>query len=232
MTMTTIETGARRTHAHALTFPPRRAAFTIIELLTVIGIIAILVAILIPTVGKVRQSANDNRTRALFSQVITAIESYRQEYGYYPTFEYGNQSENVFLLGDEVDIDHVFFTTLTGRQLDGSRIDDQNHPNPRGIQLFSFSESDLVRRGTGQPPKLVDAYGNEEIVIIVDRNQRGVIRPQDLSTVPEVSSVRTPNVSVAPEIPQDGIRAGVLMYSAGAGGGSADNARQNLVRSW
>lgn len=213
-------------------FRRKPAAFTLIELLTVIAIIGILAAILIPTVAKVRQSANNSRTKALFSQVITAIETYRQTYGYYPTFEYGNQNQNSFLLGQNEQIDHVFFTTLTGRNLDGSRIDDSNHPNPRGIEFYSFSESDLERRGAGQAPRLVDAFGNREIVIIVDRNQRGLIRPQDVADWHPVSSVNNPDVAAAPQIPTEGIRAGVMMYSAGAGGNTPDIARDNLVTSW
>jgi general secretion pathway protein G len=42
---------------------PRPAAFTLVELLTVIAIIGILAAIIIPTVGKVRESAHATRCK-------------------------------------------------------------------------------------------------------------------------------------------------------------------------
>ncbi|HYD85248.1 MAG TPA: prepilin-type N-terminal cleavage/methylation domain-containing protein, partial [Opitutus sp.] len=59
-------------------------AFTLIELLTVIAIIAILAAILIPTVSSVRVSANKTKTKVQFSQWAGAIEAFRSEYGYAP----------------------------------------------------------------------------------------------------------------------------------------------------
>ena len=54
-------------------FPPARRAFTLIELLTVIAIIAILAAILIPVVGNVRRSAQNttclNNLRVLYQGI-------------------------------------------------------------------------------------------------------------------------------------------------------------------
>src|SRR3954471_2425410 len=61
-------------------------AFTLIELLTVIAIIGILTAIIIPTVAGARTAANRSKTRAQFSQWATAFEQFRQEYGAYPQF--------------------------------------------------------------------------------------------------------------------------------------------------
>ena len=46
----------------------RTRAFTLIELLTVIAIVAILSAIIIPTVGGARNSANRAAAKAQFNQ--------------------------------------------------------------------------------------------------------------------------------------------------------------------
>ncbi|AHF90826.1 hypothetical protein OPIT5_12030 [Opitutaceae bacterium TAV5] len=54
----------------------RRAAFTLIELLTVIAIIGILAAIMIPTVGKVRGMANDAQCKTSLRQWGMAMQLY------------------------------------------------------------------------------------------------------------------------------------------------------------
>ena len=62
----------------------RRRGFTLAELLIVIGIIALLVSILIPTVRSVRLAAQETSTRAFIRALDAAAESYNQTYGSYP----------------------------------------------------------------------------------------------------------------------------------------------------
>ena len=58
---------------------PARAAFTLIELLTVIAIIGILAAIIIPTVGKVRQTAKQSRSLSNVKQIVQGILVYSND---------------------------------------------------------------------------------------------------------------------------------------------------------
>ncbi len=57
-------------------YRPRPAAFTLIELLTVIAIIGVLAAILIPVVGKVRSSARNAQCVSNLRQIGSAFQSF------------------------------------------------------------------------------------------------------------------------------------------------------------
>lgn len=58
---------------------PRRAGFTLIELLTVIAIVGVLAAILIPVVGKVRSTARRTQGLSNLRQIMVASLAYAQE---------------------------------------------------------------------------------------------------------------------------------------------------------
>ena len=64
--------------------PARALGFTLIELLVTIIIIVVLIGILIPTVSKVRSSAQAAVTKQQIASIMGAIERFHQEQGHYP----------------------------------------------------------------------------------------------------------------------------------------------------
>lgn len=71
--------------SHTQRTPRRpRQAFTLVELLVVIGIIIILLAILLPAAGKVRIQAQTAKTQANIASIASAIERYYQDEHAYP----------------------------------------------------------------------------------------------------------------------------------------------------
>jgi len=59
-------------------------AFTLIELLIVISIIALLAALVFPIAGAAKKAQIRNRARAELAEVETAIEEYKTKLGFYP----------------------------------------------------------------------------------------------------------------------------------------------------
>jgi prepilin-type N-terminal cleavage/methylation domain-containing protein/prepilin-type processing-associated H-X9-DG protein len=63
----------------------KRAAFTLVELLVVIGIIAVLIAILLPVLSKARQAANQTKCMSNIRQIVQAFVMYENDnYGFFP----------------------------------------------------------------------------------------------------------------------------------------------------
>jgi prepilin-type N-terminal cleavage/methylation domain-containing protein len=210
--------------------------FTLIELLTVIAIIGILAAIIIPTTGAVRTSAKKAQTKSQFSQWASAFTLFKQEYGYYPKFG----SSGSFVLSSNTDAEK-FAGTLTGRNLDGVQstsvpTEANLNGNRKKLSFYSISDNEIL--GTGGSRLLTDAFGNPEIGIIVDSNGDGRITSADGAP----GSVRsadsgsfTPTTSgTNADIPAAGVRAGVIIYSAGKGssGPSRPVSSGEAVMSW
>jgi type II secretory pathway pseudopilin PulG len=61
-----------------------RKAFTIVELLTSITIIALLLGILLPSISMIRTKAKETAQKAQFATMDMALDTFKQDYGDYP----------------------------------------------------------------------------------------------------------------------------------------------------
>ncbi|MCF7688054.1 MAG: prepilin-type N-terminal cleavage/methylation domain-containing protein [Cephaloticoccus sp.] len=212
----------------------RGRAFTLIELLTVMAIIGILAAILIPTVSAVRVSANRAKTKVQFNQWAAAIESFRIEYGYYPVFDPSNLINPPGQNTDPASV-HFFHDILAAIRRDGSPLPTLTSStnavlpeaqNRKRIAFYGFAEGDFTAMDWIAPNLVQDAFGNTEIAVIVDRNLDGMIDGADYGgTLPLVNGMR-PSSS---DVPTTGIRARVVFYGPKPG---ADATSPEFIFSW
>ncbi len=209
----------------------RRSAFSFVELLGVMSVIAILAAILMPALAAARSAALRAKTRAQFSQWSAALEQFRQEYGYYPQVATDGR------LATAADTAR-FVRTLSGRNVDGTAVANTSdlNGNTKRIAFYAFAAAEFTDpEGSGGGGNggaaglLCDAFGNTEIGLLVDRNGDGIVKPVDDGAAAVVGGAQGgPSLSpTEADLPSAGVCAGVLIYSAGRDAGQAD-----LILSW
>ncbi|HEX8916524.1 MAG TPA: type II secretion system protein [Humisphaera sp.] len=148
-------------HSPSRTEPvPARRGFTLVELLVVIGIIALLMSILLPTLGAVRRQANTVKCAAALREIGKGFEMYSNEYkGYWPVavHEVGNAQ---FPTAVEMRWPDLIARFVSGANID--KVDDIEKirdksviwgcPAWRGQEENSGSFADKVRVGYGMNP--------------------------------------------------------------------------------
>ncbi len=217
-------TGARSPGSFAVR-TRRCRAFTLVELLTVVAVLGILAAILVPVVGRAHGAARRAQVKVQFAQWAAALDAFRSEYGYYPDFAAALGGPPPAACGLN-DVPELFVQTLAGRRANGEAM---NAPralaaNPRRIAFLAFGADELTAEAV---PAVCDAFGNTAIVLLVDRDGDGVIAVP--TTPPAVEAAATGALLAPPAgaFPAGGIRAPVAFYSAGAGRTADD-----IVCSW
>jgi len=92
----------------------KRKGFTIVELLTVMAIIAILMGLLLPAMNAVRKAAKDVSQKAQFKTIDTALEAFKNENGMYPESSVSPTSVTKATVGA-----HKLAEALIGRDMQG-----------------------------------------------------------------------------------------------------------------
>ena len=80
----------------------RARAFTLVEIMIVVAIIALLAAIAIPNLLRARLNANDAAAKASLQALVTAVESYAAGEGNYPDNESDMTSANPKYLNEAI----------------------------------------------------------------------------------------------------------------------------------
>jgi prepilin-type N-terminal cleavage/methylation domain-containing protein len=92
--------------------PGRRAAFTLVELLVVIGIIGVLVSILLPVLAHINRKAKIMTARNEISELVESIKSYQAVYN--GRFPVSSNAINATYRGQPIGVHDYTFGTIDG----------------------------------------------------------------------------------------------------------------------
>jgi len=140
----------------------RKAAFTIVELLTVMSIIVILIGLLVPALNRVRIYAKTVRQNAQFHSIEAAIELFNNEFEGYPE----SSALDPLLPAPEPYCGAMkLCEAMMGWDLLGfhsNSIFDRNGEDATGSRLYLVADLS-ARKGPFLPPESADAFRMEDV---------------------------------------------------------------------
>jgi len=187
--------------------PIRRSAFTLIELLTVIAIIAILMGLLFPAIGTIKESGRKTQAKNDVTNIVAAVKQYYTEYGKYPPLVEGvATSDDDSCVGETgaggAADNSALFNTLRSIP-DGLNTNPDYKYNPRRIVFFegkAATDPDNPRAGFADTEDAAkkgcffDPWGKQYCVVI-DTNYDNVIKLDKQYT--DFAGTNGPRVGVA-----------------------------------
>ncbi len=150
----------------------RNGGFTLIELLVVIGVIAILVALIVPAISRVRQQASVAAVRAMIDSLSNALDTYNTAHHRYPPDEHpglkapppgssGSPGMSFLILSSQ---SLVFYMSGATIYYDGS---DASYPWKNSIYTGS-GRADIKKSPVYFPfdPKVLKDFGDQAPTLI------------------------------------------------------------------
>lgn len=149
----------------------RHRGFTLVELLTVITIIAILMGLLFPAITIVKDQAKKTEAKTTCIAIVNAVKAYNTEYGKYPVLGItGTPGDIWFGETPATQNNSALFSTLRGK----APADPTKDYNPRRIIFFEGKDasnatapkSGFAPIGSTIPGAFYDPWGTQYNVII------------------------------------------------------------------
>ena len=134
----------------------RKKKFTLVEMLSVVAIIAILCGIIFGAVGAIRSRNAEIKTRAMLKQIEIALNECKQKFGYYPKDIVSAKSQNY---SDSSDL-NLYVNLLIGETDSKKKIEDAYYDNKyfkEFIKVCNFSSFEV--KEVGGKDCICDAYG-------------------------------------------------------------------------
>jgi prepilin-type N-terminal cleavage/methylation domain-containing protein len=155
-----------------------RHAFTLIELLTVIAIIAILMALLFPAVNAIKDTARKAVARNDMTHIVTAVKGYFTDYSMYPpsdpTNAGGDATDVVFGGTDGTKTGDYLFKILRATPWTDTDVKTLNPKRTVYIEGRMAKNTTAPSNGFGSDGKFYDPWGGEYVTVVDGNNDNRI----------------------------------------------------------
>ena len=202
------------------------AAFTLLELLVVISIIAVLAGILLPVTGAVMQNARKVSAKNTVTQIVSAIKSFQTDYGVYPppapglattpangdTTYTGTNNNQLFAILRATDTATTSPNTRRGVYFEGKDVKNATKPTD-GFATAAATTTISGNAFTVSAGTLVDPWGVGYMIRYDTGYDNAVMLPELEGNTPNSNS--DSSASTAGGTATGVIRSGVIAWSYG-----------------